>query len=237
LNPDGSQGIFVHIDRGQGAPFDQGGTVLADHTTMDFGSNATPGYVNFFDYKTAGFNPARLDIFHYCIFGRTRPGGSSGRGEIWGNDFMVTFSNFSLWSSALAQAGTFIHELGHNLGLRHGGIDNAATDANYLHKPNLASSMNYRYQFGGVSTDCNFSSEPVHTFSMGMYQRINETSVNENIGICNNTPLDMNGSGTITTGPMDVNLDMVSNSIHIDYNQWGNLKLNFRATGSRWNNN
>ncbi len=39
------------------------------------------------------------------------------------------------------QEGTFMHELGHNLNLRHGGIDNI----NY--KPNYLSIMNYTFQF------------------------------------------------------------------------------------------
>ena len=39
------------------------------------------------------------------------------------------------------QAGTFMHELGHNLGLRHGGGDNTNC------KPHHLSVMNYAYQF------------------------------------------------------------------------------------------
>lgn len=237
LNPDGTQGISIHIDRGQGAPFDQGGTILTDHTTMDFGANITPGYANFFDYKAASFDIDRLNIFHYCVFGRNMPSNASGRGEIWGNDFIVTFSHAPFWLSPLAQVGTFVHELGHNLGLRHGGIDNAAVDADFRNKPNLPSSLNYRYQFGGVSTNCDFTPEMTHTYSMGMYRRVNEPSVNENTGICNNAPLDMNENGTITIGPMDVNKNGSSGDVHFDYNQWGNLKLNFRASGSRWNSN
>lgn len=239
LNPNGSQGISIHIDRGQGAPFTQGGTVLANHTTMDFGVSATPGYVDFYTYKNnaANFDPARLEIFHYGIFGWARPGNSSGRGEIWGNDFMVTFAMSGLWGIDIAEVGTFIHELGHNIGLRHGGIDNAAIDANLTLKPNQESTMNYRYQFGGVSTDCNFGSEGIHTYSMGMYRTINEVLVNESIGICNNTALDMNGSSTITTAQMNVNASPSNTSntdVHRNYNEWGNLRLNFRATGSRW---
>ena len=42
------------------------------------------------------------------------------------------------------QAGTFMHELGHNLGLRHGGTD----ESNY--KPNYLSVMNYAFQFYGL---------------------------------------------------------------------------------------
>lgn len=239
LNPDGSQGVSIHIDRGQGGAFTQGGTVLADHQLIDFGPNVTPGYVDFFTYKgnAANFNPARLEIFHYCIFGRIRPGGSSGRGEIWGNDFMVTFVPFWNWPLDIAQVGTFIHELGHNIGLRHGGIDNGAVDANLTFKPNQESTMNYRYQLGGVSTDCNFTTENVHSFSMGMYNTINEASVLERNGICNNASLDMNGDGLISSGILDVNQNGATNNVHVNYNEWGNLKLNFRASGSRWNGN
>ena len=41
-----------------------------------------------------------------------------------------------------------MHELGHNLGLHHGG----SVDTNY--KPNYNSIMNYRYQFPGVDNNC-----------------------------------------------------------------------------------
>lgn len=42
------------------------------------------------------------------------------------------------------QVGTFLHELGHNLGLVHGSVD----DISY--KPNHMSIMNYNYQIAGV---------------------------------------------------------------------------------------
>ena len=46
-------------------------------------------------------------------------------------------------------AGTFMHELGHNLGLNHGGPQNIPTSAvNY--KPNYFSIMNYSNQFRGI---------------------------------------------------------------------------------------
>jgi hypothetical protein len=45
------------------------------------------------------------------------------------------------------QVGTFMHELGHNMGLHHGGGD----DPNY--KPNYPSVMNYMFQFIGTIVD------------------------------------------------------------------------------------
>jgi len=242
LNPDGSQGIAIHIDRGQGGAFTNGGTILANHTTMDFAPTGGAGYTSFFTYKSnsANFDPARLNIFHYCIFGRAMPAGNSGRGEIWGNDFQVTFVNFSNWGNDIDEIGTFIHELGHNLGLRHGGIDNTAADANETFKPNQESTMNYRYQFPGVSLDCNFTSDNVHTYSRGMRNTINEQNVNEPAGICDNIGIDFNGNGVLSSGVVvntNIGGDTDNTDMHLNYNEWGNLKLNFRATGSRWNSN
>jgi hypothetical protein len=237
LNPIGSRGIDVLIDRGQGGEFIDGGDVLAAHTTMDFGANPTPGYVDFFNYKSNNFDNDRLNVFHYAVFGRVRPNGSSGRGEIWGNDFMVTFATFGNWAQPVAQVGTFIHEFGHNLALTHGDLLNTPAQWNETFKPNFPTTMSYRYQFPGVSIDCDFISEGGHTFSQGMMARIVETNVNENIGICDNTPLDMNGDGAITIGQMDVSQDGDNTDTHDDFDQWSNVFLDFDAPGSGWGSN
>lgn len=236
LNPDGSSGVNIIIDRGQGGQFTGGGSVLADHTTMDFGASTAAGYINFFTYKNNNFNNDRLNVFHYSIFGRARPNNSSGRGEIWGNDFMVTFRNFVVWPQQVAQLGTFIHELGHNLGLTHGNLLTNAAQWNETFKPNFPTTMSYRYQFPGVSTDCDFASEGLHTFSQGMFARINEQTANENTGICDNSPLDLNGNGLIPTAPpLDASIDGDTTDVHDDFDQWGNMLLDFDATGSGWN--
>lgn len=244
LNPDGSAGISIHIDRGQGGAFTQGGQTLADHRTMDFGASSIPGYADFFACKKSNFDPARLPVFHYGIFGRARPNGSTGRGEIRGNDFMVTFASFDEWSSRAAQAGTFLHELGHNLGLRHGGIDNGAPDANETYKPNQKSSMNYNYQFSGITVkdgDLRASSPAVHSYSRGMYRVLDEQAIDEKAGICDRKPVDFNGDGrysgraAFNLNPSDRDTDRTDR--FTDYNEWGNLHLNFRAAGSRWQNN
>lgn len=234
LNPDGSAGISIHIDRGQGGVFNRGGQTLRAHTVMDFGVAAAAGYTDFFTYKKTNFDAARLEIFHYCVFGRARPNGCSGRGEIWGNDFMVTFATFPEWRDPVAQVGTFIHELGHNLGLRHGGIDNAAADANETFKPNQESAMNYRYQFPGIAP-------AIQSYSRGMYRNIDERNIDETLGICDHLPVDFNGNGAITN-PVSANTnaslqDNDNTDNHFNYNEWGNLRLNFRAKGSRWGKN
>lgn len=64
-----------------------------------------------------------------------------------GNDFVVTLGKWSNQlvadngGQAAAEAGTFMHELGHTLGLQHGGIDKINC------KPNYLSVMNYTHQF------------------------------------------------------------------------------------------
>lgn len=234
LNPDGSSGINAIIDRGQGAPLDEGGETLAAHTTMDFGPSSAAGYTDFYTYKANNFDSDRLELFHYGVFGRAMPGGFSGRGEIWGNDFQVTFVTSWRWGLDVAEVGTFVHELGHNLALRHGGIDDGSVDANELFKPNMASTMNYRYQFPGVSDDCDYTPEGGHTYSQGWFRRVTESNVNESAGICDNNAFDMSGDGSISTGSMDTNTDGDMTDTHNDYDQWGNLELNFRAPGSRW---
>jgi hypothetical protein len=236
LNPDGSAGIQLIIDRGQGGGFTGGGTVLADHTTMDFGPSTAAGYTDFYTYKGGSFASDRLNIFHYGVFGRARPNGSSGVAEIWGNDFMVTFVNFAQWAQAVAQVGTFIHEFGHNLGLTHGDNLTNATQWNETRKPNFATTMSYRWQFPGVSNNCDWTPEGLHTYSQGYYARIVESAVNENVGICDNAPMDMNGDGVISAGAIGIDFQGTGTSTmtHDDFDQWGNVRLDFRAAGSGW---
>lgn len=102
-----------------------------------------------------GTKQAKALAFRYCIFGNTYGGKlSSGKAEGFGcNDFMVTLGGVVQNSGPAFpndignpggteddRIGTFMHELGHTLGLRHGGGD----DINW--KPNYYSVMNYWWQ-------------------------------------------------------------------------------------------
>ncbi|EHN09242.1 hypothetical protein PAI11_39410 [Patulibacter medicamentivorans] len=91
--------------------------------------------------------------FHYAqwIHGLAGYGTTSGRSEVGGNDLVVSLGRWGLLfgrrgGTADDQAGTFMHELGHNFGLRHGGGDNVQC------KPNYLSVMNYARQFEGGMT-------------------------------------------------------------------------------------
>jgi hypothetical protein len=71
---------------------------------------------------------------------------AAGRAEINGDNFIIgreTFRSASgLRDLVPIEAGIVMHELGHNLGLRHGGFE----DTNY--KPNYLSVMNYSFERG-----------------------------------------------------------------------------------------
>ena len=80
-----------------------------------------------------------------------------------------------------------MHELGHNLGLRHGGNEDFPTC-----KPNYLSSMNYLFSLG------QFVARSPLDFSRSALNPLNENSLNEQTGISASTPL---GLTTIYNGP------------------------------------
>jgi hypothetical protein len=100
---------------------------------------------------------AKRLAFHYAVFAHkltpSATNNSSGCSQIGGADIAVTLGGFAstLVNNVIhnrgttdQQAGTFMHELGHNLGFRHGGSDNVNC------KPNYLSVLNYSRQFPNI---------------------------------------------------------------------------------------
>ena len=131
-NPDGLPGINLHIDT-RGVDDLGGGTLIDDPIFCGLGPE-------FYVAKADHFDPMRRWVFRYAISAPATPadGCSGGQGEIGGNDFVN--NNFD-------DDGTFMHELGHNLGQLHGG------DNSDHRQPNYVSVMNYNYQFGIARND------------------------------------------------------------------------------------
>ncbi|GLW20274.1 hypothetical protein DI270_030305 [Microbispora triticiradicis] len=102
------------------------------------------GQIPFLRFREADFTPGRANLFHYNLWGYQHDDSSSSGWCCHGPDFMVTLGTWSGGAPVRVQSGTLAHELGHALGLSHGGADNV----NY--KPNYLSVMNYNYQFIGV---------------------------------------------------------------------------------------
>ncbi len=165
-NPDNKPGINIHLDAGnaRGNTYNLGG---GNQVPTD--SDLSPVDSQVQAIKRTHFNSKRAAVFHYMIWADSYNGGcSSGISlGIPADTFIVSLGPKCGWNPGDdGNVGTFIHELGHNLGLKHGGSDHT----NY--KPNYLSVMNYSFQFAGVpKTDggADFG-----------YSRVNPPALNEN---------------------------------------------------------
>lgn len=127
-NPDGSTGITLHFKNLGSVPHD---------------ADLNPVWDEFDAIMNPLVSEAERRIYHRMIAGHGYGGGGSSglsRG-IPASDFIETLGLFpSNPGTPTQRAGTIMHELGHNLGLRHGGVDHE----NY--KPNHLSVMSYHNQ-------------------------------------------------------------------------------------------
>lgn len=135
-NPDGQDGINLWIDTGSAT---ENGILVGDD--LGGGGNVIGFPViclddSFYMARDTFLQDERLLAFRYLVFGispgenmcddGSMPGGLA---EIGGNDAIVYTTD----------PGVILHELGHNLNLRHGGFENLNN------KPNYISMMNYNY--------------------------------------------------------------------------------------------
>jgi RTX calcium-binding nonapeptide repeat (4 copies)/Metallo-peptidase family M12B Reprolysin-like len=130
---------------------------------------------------------AKAQAFHYTVYAHDQPGdnaGSSGVAQLPGMNALVTLGNDWALNSARnhsvgsfdQQEGTFMHEFGHNLGLRHGGND----DINC--KPNYFSVQSYLFQMS------NYVSNRVLDYSRSAVEALNESSLIEANGLGQSAP-------------------------------------------------
>ena len=238
-NPDGSTGITLHVDTGNLG----GGNALTHRDELGM-------WERFDTVKSNNFAPARQPIFHYVIFAHNMEGFGSVSGlsrGIPGRDLVVSLGGWTNQTGTVQeQAGTLLHELGHNLGLRHGGVDHS----NY--KPNYLSVMNYSFQTRGLIID---GAEGNFDYSRFVNRTLAESALSESAGIrlfgnpsnygtrwkdaaCAHRvssvirPLDWNGNGTIDAGTVSVNVNNCSaGTQHVGFNDWSNIVLDGRAIG------
>jgi hypothetical protein len=157
-----------------------GNTIRPDHC----GTDTLHGFFGTADDRTSPnceqILLAKMLVFHYAIFGHTYAEAPQSSGISDGaNDFMVTLAswNANQISAAgglrAAQAATFMHELGHDLRLAHGGQQGlfVAPKEDYLFncKPNYRSVMNYTLQFPNVDPNrsLDYSSEDLADLNEG----------------------------------------------------------------------
>jgi len=255
VNPDGSTGIALHVQ------VDETDIPLTPWTEMlDQNSDGIGDWPEGFDdtkpekfgtlaqrqhFNSTSIIAAKALAYRYCIFADTIAGtDSSGIAEVLGNDFVVSLGAWATPGGTHAQqAGTFMHELGHTLGLRHGGGD----DQNY--KPNYHSVMNYTFQ---TPKSWSNSWEPV--FSAQTLPTINEIFIDESAGLGGaatiNTligpppsvvvrmdgPIDVNRDGDATDFEFDVDINHIRETespspfqIHDGFNDWASIKFRFTS--------
>lgn len=211
---------------------------------------------------------AKRFVYHYSLYVHNLNGtGSSGCAEIGSNDFVVSLGG---WGGGVHpggtrdhQAGTFMHEFGHNLGLLHGGnaFDNC--------KPNYLSVMSYTRQINGVP----ILGRPLD-YSNSVLLSLNEANLDDATGMGGpalttvygppagaappvvapaqavntgagwlvltpaNQPVDWNKNGDFVSTGVNADVNSIPSSgcganpgqVLTGFNDWANLKYNFRAS-------
>jgi len=153
--------------------FADGGSSYAYNGTFQKNSNYQNGWVK-------NTLTAKFQVFHYdLIINKRAEAGqstSSGWAEVWGNDHVWSLGGWTpVMGNATVQKAVFMHELGHNFNLDHGGKDTVQ------YKPNYFSVMNPMFQFESPDPcrPLDYSGQAMST--------LNENSLSELAGVKNTT--------------------------------------------------
>jgi hypothetical protein len=209
-------GITLIVDNGPNSTITPGGATWGSLSRAQAipwqqdlltGSRNSYTLTNFYTLQKSNLVPTgRLPIFRYAIAGAEMSATCGGSGGACAKTcylgdstsglttpdklgFMVTLGD---WTSCVGsqdeQTGTFMHELGHVLGLDHSGGQGNGNSVNY--KPNYPSVMNYIFQTVGVPR----GGKQVFDYSRDPYPSISEAQLTEAGGV--NLGANPSGSGT-----------------------------------------
>ncbi|MDO5628679.1 MAG: cell wall-binding repeat-containing protein [Mobilicoccus sp.] len=256
-----ARGINLHIDAGpsslmdratgrtwgelsqMGAPYE----VPSDVSTHDFTNGRWNGPIG--EARAAQLPAEREGVFAYWIYVGTY-NGSRSSGLAWtpGDELIFALGTFTALGrnpSVIEEAGTVMHEYGHNLGLGHGG---RGAEYTVQDKPNYVSIMNYLYQMSGLHRD---GATGVIDYSEGRLSQLNENALNEAAGL---DPDDhaarfrvkwrIGGSMTNQSGAADRNIDWnfdgrISTSPYayaLRYNGWDEMPKRTLSDHDDWGN-
>jgi hypothetical protein len=250
---------------------DEGDHQVPFHQSTTLGVQS--GYSNVYEYKNQYMPLAKRQVFHYLLFANSQRAdglsGSSGLAEKPGNDFLVTLGSWGLVTTPALnfnelvnfQASTVMHELGHNLGLSHGGNESDNFKPNYLSIMNYLYQLNglatpgageddrFLYEYYGVGTRAGLSNSPYGTgflmnYSHGNAFDLDETDLNETTGFKfggSSGPVNFNNDADTSDTGLSQDIDdggigygqaLVSNETISDYDDWGNIYLFFQREWS-----
>lgn len=232
-------GVRLHVDAGPESLMDpDSGATWGDRSQVHDSVEAPdrlPGY----DEATGGFDwgqafdgirarvmsSERARIFHLALYigtfnaaGNTGLSRSSQGSDFAGRDFLVAHGAFGDHGpSRIEEAGTFMHELGHNLGLSHGG---AAEDGAVNWKPNYPSVMNYSWQLSGTYKHDTLG---LLDYSEGTLDPLDESRLSEEDGLePDPVALDI-GTKWVCPGQDRADGDPVPSAFDVDWNCSGDI--------------
>ena len=229
-NPDGDDGINLHIVYEEEIPHQN-----VIHIDSFVGSDFKRTWKGFDELKSKYFGTkderedspdinntllAKSKVFHYAIVAHafSYPGNEASglsRGEP-AMDFIISLGNWQAGGATavgeyngakMHQAGTLMHELGHNLGLGHGGGDKENC------KPNYLSIMNYIRQVPLYLPEAFYKLD----YSRIELNPLNETNLNEEQGISPRIPFPVNE--VLVYGPIGAQFGFVNKPIDWNYDR------------------
>jgi hypothetical protein len=244
-NPDLINGVNLHVVIDESLPFNE---LLAGWG--EFQSIKSSHFGTVLEQSNPKAIQAKRQVFRYGLSvhklwldppDHKTPGIAEG---IPSDDFILASGAFADgYGSREQQAALFMHELGHTLGLWHGGGD----AVNY--KPNYLSIMNYIFQY-----DTLVPGRPLD-YSWVALPTLDEDNLNEGVGIgvavqtlwnnpsnnpvrsAGNIPIDWNLGGNLTIGvKLNLNNHIFANYVSPGgeelrgFDDWENLVYRFRGT-------
>jgi Peptidase M66 len=271
ISRSGSIGINLHVDAGPNsvmnfATGNKWGALSRSRQLGEvpqLGTATVDGSGNILVYNWAEFDKiknqpggftssGRTKIFRYCISAhQLATASNSGVARATpGSDFIISLGTFAGVTDT-NMAGTFMHELGHCLGLGHGGGDGTNN------KPNYVSVMNYLWQFSGVTRS---GAANIIDYSNAALSALTEAALDETVGLGpaatgvaikhwvsatatapaafvqvadGSQPIDWDGDGLATNKNVafDSNNDGAIGAL-VAFDDWKNLKLRGGAIGA-----
>lgn len=222
-NPDGSNGVNLIVDYGQGFPFTGGTRVPSTAGTVSLETLRA-------SYRPVHLAANRDGYFRYSIHAHSLGDAhnSGGMGDL--DESVVTLG---CNSPAGYVRNVVVHELGHNFGLMHGGTESCKQ------KPNYNSVMNYNHIYAGLDINCDRFGDGIDLvgFSDGSRRSLLKTALVEAAGVCADNhplgqPIDWNLNGLIDPQPVAVDLACPGQLVVADANDLAAIRwAPFRAPG------